>query len=251
MKLCINFQETTKKTINMDNPVILNRRDEISGTLLLVVKSTCAALEPFMPYIATYLGDHMPGESFRDINLETLFQSLPESDDILKRMNLTMALISAIRSLRIAVDVPKKFKLFGYLQGTESATTSPFTDVLNDLGNFELVQEIQEGFMPITVPGHDFSLMVQIDEDQKPEMIERLSHQLSKARAKLQQRQMVRDQLQEKLMEMQVSGTAKPHVMSKMMKKIKQANSNLESIENEVDRINNIRERIKSVGQYR
>ncbi|KAE9555507.1 hypothetical protein FO519_001275 [Halicephalobus sp. NKZ332] len=243
-ELCDIYLETTKKAVNSVDESFVNRKSDVSNTLLLTLKVSCAALEPFMPFVSSYIGETLPGKNFREINVEEVAQMLPTEDA--KRMDLTTAVINGIRATRAVLGVSKQVKFIGCLQGRDVDEHPPFIDVLEDLGNTKLTENMSENSVPVAVPGHDVSFLIQVEESQRSELIRKLEEQLEKAEKKIQQKKLNLEKSQESFSAFDnLQDEKKKKIVEKARVRVYQAEKNFQSASNEAERI---RKLIQKVG---
>lgn len=116
-----------------------------------------------MPFVSTYLGDKIPGTRLDQINVSHAVTELPKVEyENEKMMQITLAVINAVRSFRVALEIPKKYQLDCHLVNADS-NILPSKTVLKELANANLTQGILDKCVEIPMTGQNCSLFVQIE----------------------------------------------------------------------------------------
>uniref|UniRef100_A0A7E4UYJ0 valine--tRNA ligase n=1 Tax=Panagrellus redivivus TaxID=6233 RepID=A0A7E4UYJ0_PANRE len=241
--LCDVYLETTKSAINDDNsPDVITRRNAIAFTLQRVLSVSFTVLEPFMPFVSTYLGQKQPGDIFNAINVFDEAANLPKNTEAEQNMAFTLAVVSAVRSIRAALDLPRRFRLIGSLQ---SETSNAVDVVLEELVNLQLDSSLDaEHSMPVAVPGRDAVLYVQIEESQREDLIARLNQQVDRALHREELLQRTLDKSVQMLQQIEANEKSKPPAIQKAVRRVRQTESSLDSAKNEVTRLRKIVDQI-------
>uniref|UniRef100_A0AC34Q6A6 Valine--tRNA ligase n=1 Tax=Panagrolaimus sp. JU765 TaxID=591449 RepID=A0AC34Q6A6_9BILA len=241
--LCDVYLETTKKTVNNKNENDEDTRlQEVSNTLFLVSKLVVATLEPFMPLIANYIGHSLPGKSFRDLNLNEIINDLPENERIETKMDLTMAIVNAIRSTRSTLEIPKRIKLLASIDTSKGM--QPLTDVLSDFVNVELTGHHNDNWILVPIPGHTVNFYIQIEESKRQEVIEKFTILLEKAESKVKQKKTWFENSQETLQKLKSSQKTKNN-LERAEKKNQQTKMAYQSAVLEAEKLRNMLEVIQ------
>uniref|UniRef100_A0AC34FBT9 Valine--tRNA ligase n=1 Tax=Panagrolaimus sp. ES5 TaxID=591445 RepID=A0AC34FBT9_9BILA len=239
--LCDTYLETTKTAINDESDVTVSRKEEVAITLQNVLRYTFAALEPFMPFVTTYLGDKVPGKKFDEINLSQMdFSSYP---DIEKDMIMSISIVNTIRSFRAALELPKKFQLVGYLKNQNNQNL-PLKEAVKELANLNLIDEEIEEVIPMAVPGQDCTLYIKIEPTQHKDVEEHLQKRLEKLIQRRQQMYHVFQKHESFLKALEAEPKTKPQAINKAFRRIKQAEKSFEYSSQEVKRLEEVMQKL-------
>ncbi|PIO59095.1 hypothetical protein TELCIR_19454 [Teladorsagia circumcincta] len=229
----------TLKEVDSDHPAdewILSR---LAGALEQVDNH----MSQYMPHLAFMELQSFILGSLCDVYLASFFQ-LQRSVELESDMDILLAMVSSVRSIRQQLQLPSSMVFRGALHCDEASHDfSRLAPVLFDLAKFDLLEVISHdhavpsGFTVCPLPGRNGRLSLKIEDSYRSDFVSRLQRLMKKSEERSDQFRKKAEKYEAIVLRDKQEGKVKPHVIDKNEKKARQARGVANGALEEVARI--------------